>query len=142
MSRVQRVTNYITNSNLSRTEMYAVHRHVGNLIQRRMYYQLIVTVPWEKESLYFDHTDRFEEVIEQLVKITLECINQEVCNIKALPETLFVLNKKKDTAIGIRKEAQDEQDICNIFCTFLGPDYKYVIEQHEVAFDFVDPYYR
>ena len=142
MSSVDRVMEYIDKQNLTTTEQYQLHRQIGNLIKRRMYYQLIVKVPWRNGEIYYDHTDRFEEVLENLKKITVDAINQEVCNINKLPSEIFVLNKNRTEVIELQPGFDDEQDIYNIFATFLGKQYSYHIEQFEVAFSQVDPYYK
>lgn len=142
MSSVDRVMEYIDKQNLTTTEQYQLHRQIGNLIKRRMYYQLTVKVPWRNDEIYYDHTDRFEEVLENLKKITVDAINQEVCNINKLPSEIFVLNKNRTEVIELQPGFDDEQDIYNIFATFLGKQYSYHIEQFEVAFSQVDPYYK
>lgn len=137
---VQQVTDFIDNSNLSRLDLYKVHRHIGNMIQRRMFYQLIVYVPWFKDPICYDHTDLFEEIIEQLTKITVDCINQEVCNIRALPDEVFIFDKNKTSVLDIRSNMRDEQDFYNIFRNFLNSGYSYKIDQHEINFDYVETF--
>lgn len=136
------VNKYIDRQKLPKEEMYKVHRHVGNMIQRRMYYQLVITVPWNVIPIYHDHTDRFEEVVEHLVSVTLDCINQHIAEIASLPSSIFIFDAMKDNVIGIHNFAKDEQTIYNIFQTFLNDGYKYDIQQHEVNFSYVDQHYR
>lgn len=143
MSRAEEVIKYIDEAKLTKGDLYKVHRHLGNMIRRRMFYQLIVMVPWERGGIHFDHTDRFEELLEKLSEVTVECINQEVCDIKRLPRDIFVLNRDGTSVVDIREDMRDEQDFRNIWGIYLGaPDYKFVIDQHEVSFDYVDPHYK
>jgi hypothetical protein len=142
MMTTVKVNNFIDSQKLSRKELYGVHRHIGNMIQKRMFYQLVVNVPWKQTREFYDHTDRFEEIIDELVTVTVDCINQSGCVLSSLPENIFILNHMKNTVIGMRADSHDEQIIYNIFKTLLDNGYHYEIQQHEVEFSYVDPYYK
>lgn len=137
---MENIIDTINKSQLSQLEMYKLHRHVGNLVQRRMFYKLTVVVPWNNDRLYFDDTDRFEELIEQLVNITIECVKRSNTPLSSLPNEIFIVD---NNTLDIKPEARDIQTLTNIFGSILdSSQYKFDIEQYEVNFDFVDPYYR
>lgn len=141
-SRVEQIMLYVDSKNLSRDEFFQLHRQVGNIIKKRMYYQLIVNVPWLIEPVYYDHTDRFEEVLKDLTKITIDMVNEEVGDITKLPDDIFMFNKDRTEVVGLRPECSDEQNISNIYSMFLNDRCKYRIDQFEVDFGYTDPYYR
>lgn len=137
---LQKIIDAINTDVLSRTDMYIVHRHVGNLIKRRMFYQLVVTFPGMSNSVSYDHTDRFEEILDQLENVIVDGMNTARMTLSVPPE---IFNVRDNVVIGIHSsELFDEYDMRTVFKTYLPSGYDYQIKQFEVEFDFVDPYYR
>lgn len=98
----------------------------------RLFFQLVVTVPWDSNKIYYDHNDRIHEIIPDLIKITIDCINQHVPNIEQLPDSIFII--KNGVVIGMKNNAHDEQSITNIFKLFLSSDYYFEIVEHTIDF--------
>lgn len=129
------VIDMINSLSLGANDLHAIHRHVGDLVGRRMFYQLRVTVPWEKDSVHFDHTDRFEEVLRQLEGITTECLNRRgAAHVAKLPRGVFLIDADCGKVMGIRKSFLDEDTIANAFAKWLGLSYRFEIDQHEVCY--------
>lgn len=128
----------MTSEKLSHGDYCILHRYIGNMIFKRVYYQLITITPSDKQEQYHEHNDRYEQVLSSMVMAVINNINKK--NTDNLPTSIFI--KRGKMVVGIKDEYRNEQEITIIVNTFLGAGYNFRIERDEVSFDFNDPHYR
>lgn len=126
MSQVDDITQQAMS--LSSRDLYRLHRAIGDMIGRRVYYQLHVKTPEHKEGLVYDPTDRLEEVLEQLARIVVSNVQHKAMS---LPKSMFT--RHGDVITGVKEEFMDEQNMHNIFETFLGSGFSYWIDTFEMS---------
>lgn len=125
MSRVEKLTKLIKETLVEPVEFHQLHRAVGDMIERRMFYQLSFTAPWvtshPEHVLFCDHTDRFEEVCADLCTMIRKSLEYEQVDQSTIPDGVL------DTC--------DEQMLANVMYNHLPYScYSYHIEQFEVAY--------
>lgn len=120
---------------LSLRGCYKVHYHVGERINRRMFYQLTFDAPWANNTLFCDHTDRFYEVCDQLANLIVTSLNFAHVDPNTLPDSLFYTTKDGGTVGDIKEDYRDEYTLVNIMDTYLDRrTHKFNIEHFEVSF--------
>jgi hypothetical protein len=131
----QEIIKKINLETLCKNDLYEIHRHIGNLIRRRMFYQLCIQTP--ERILYYDHTDRFEEVIIELSAFVIDVL-QTLGTKEDLDENTFVINRVNGLPLRLRPHV-DEPELFNIFHLHLNKyGYAYHVTQFEIQFNHVD----
>lgn len=128
-TKVNNIINKINDTKLSKSELYQLHYHVGNMIGRRMFYQLVFKVGGV--SQYRDHTDWYHEVMDDLASLIVKSMNNGHVDVLTLPTDIFITNG--NTIEGVTQRFRNDDDLSQIMAIYLGKSYSYEIIQHEIS---------
>lgn len=111
-------------------EQYRVHMAVGDMIKRRMFYQLTICVPWARsldKKIMLDPTDDFLEVCDSVAQMIGDAINYTGADMSKLPPHIFTNGE-------IKVEHRNEETFFNIIKNVLNDRVSYDIQQWEMSF--------
>jgi len=130
---VEEIINMLKASKFTKNDLYTIHRHIGNMIKRRMYYTLRIKTP--QNTFIYESTDRFEEVLSELSYFIVQTIKENGI-VGPFSEEIFFLNPKTRIPEHVHTSC-DEEDMWNIFRIYLT-QCSYEIEPFEVLFHHAD----
>lgn len=108
-------------------DQYQVYAEIGVLLGRRMFYQLVFIAPYSETPIFFDHTDRYYEVCDQLTFEISKALIYEKVDPSTLPDDMF-----SDDCV-LKKEYRNEDTLAAVINNHLGTKYSFEINQFEIC---------
>lgn len=134
MSNVPGIMRTIADSGLSKRQLYDLYYRIGDVLGRRMFYQLVFHAAWAPNTPQWrDHTDRFYETMDDLASLIVKSMNYEQVQVESLPTHVFEIDGLN--VAEIKEHYHTEGLLAFIMKRYLPEGlYEFEIHQHEVSF--------